>query len=49
MVISFNIGDEPKEVTDATGKVINIVDTKETKKWMVGNEEIKDDKYLKNL
>lgn len=37
-------GGEPKEVTDATGKVINIVDAKETKKEMVGNEGIKHDK-----
>ena len=42
--MSFNIGNEPKEVTDATGKVINIIDAKETKKEMVGNKEIKDDK-----
>ena len=43
MIWYFNTGDEPKEVTDAIGKVINIVDAKKTKKEMVGNEEIKDD------
>ena len=41
-VVGQGLG-KSKEVTDAIGKVINIVDAKKTKKEMVGNEEIKDD------